>query len=420
MKADKGISYSLFQLFCLSKYLSIFLSEAACMLNIQIAEHCAESNHIKTLPLRFGQMREDAQIEAKILSERQGRQTVLTTASAGCTAAYVSTVVPLSKLTVVDQNLSNLALTKIKLYLLQDAFPSKRLKLLGHLPMDAKMRKRSLQCLFDELELPEEILGPLDYVALNGPDLCGRFEALLPTLREHFKIHKKSWQNLLNLDVPAWQARLLGPNSPLKHNLDDALDTVFNQDACFLLFGDTPLARYFAKEKALSTYLSERLYWAFKNFAATSNPYLQQMLAGRYRSLGSEIDCAPWLTVPVRPQDFDLNFIHIQNGLAKTLASQEEASYDLITLSNELDHLEKADQIKTLAAAAKLLKPGGVLLLRSMLDTAGSLNVENMPTMPSSEPATSPNPLAWQKLEKSDWEDRGFLNSQIYLGVKKV
>lgn len=374
------------------------------MLNIQIAEHCLESNHIKTLPLRFAQMREDGKIEAKILSERQGRQNVLTYGSAGCTTAYISTIVPLSKLTVVDQNLSNLALTSIKLHLLQDAFPSKRLKLLGHLPMDAKMRKRSLQCLFAELELPEEILGSLDYVALNGPDFCGRFEALLPALREHFKIHKKSWQNLLNLDVPAWQARLIGQNSPLKQNLDNALETVFDHDTCLLLFADTPLTSYFAKEKKLSTHLSERIYWAFQNFAATSNPYLQQMLAGRYRSLGSEIDCTPWLTMPVRPQDFDLNLVHVQNSLEKALEMQQEAGYDLITLSNELDYLEKTDQMKVLAAAAKLLKPGGVLLWRSMLDTTSNLILPNM--------------LTWQKLENLEYQDRAFLNSQVFMAAK--
>ncbi|MBN8660806.1 MAG: DUF3419 family protein [Candidatus Obscuribacter phosphatis] len=385
------------------------------MLNIQLAEHCLESNHIKTLPLRFAQMREDAQIEAKILAERQGRQSVLTYASAGCTTAYISTIVPLSKLTVVDQNQSNLALTSIKLHLLQDAFPSKRLKLLGHLPMDAKMRKRSLQCLLAELELPEEILGSLDYVALNGPDFCGRFEALLPTLRDHFKVHKKSWQNLLNLDVPAWQARLIGKNSPLKQNLDYALETVFDHETCLLLFAETPLARYFAKEKALSTHLSERIYWAFQNFAATGNPYLQQMLAGRYRSLGSEIDCAPWLTMPVRPQDFELNLVHLQNNLEKALELEEEASYDLITLSNELDYLEKTDQIKVIAAATKLLKPGGVLLWRSMLETSSNLIM--------------PNQLTWQKSEKSqklensensEYQDRAFLNSKVFIAAKKI
>ena len=139
------------------------------------------------------------------------------------------------------------------------------------------------------------------------------------------------------------------------------------------------------------------------------------MLAGRYRSLGSEIDCAPWLTMPVRPQDFELNLVHLQNNLEKALELEEEASYDLITLSNELDYLEKTDQIKVIAAATKLLKPGGVLLWRSMLETSSNLIM--------------PNQLTWQKSEKSqklensensEYQDRAFLNSKVFIAAKKI
>src|SRR5262245_18302496 len=125
------------------------------------------------LPVAFAQVREDAWIDLEVARRLAGGASVLMVASGGCTAAALATMQDLALLHFLDPNPAQLALTRLKLRLLQAAEPPERLALLGHAPCDIARRRQRLREELDAMDLAPGALGPPETVAELGPDHAG-------------------------------------------------------------------------------------------------------------------------------------------------------------------------------------------------------------------------------------------------------
>ena len=204
------------------------------------AEPSGCGNHkIKILPKRTGWrrpqscqslLRRCAKIRPLMLnccaaSNREAR--VVMIASGGETAAMLATL-PIAELQLVDVNQSQLNLTRLKLQLLTSAERGERLRLLGHLPMDADKRSGELARRLAELQLPADALGTPALVARHGPDHCGRYEWLFARMRECLLDQSDSVRQLMMLSEVDAQAAMIAPDTALARHLKAAYDHVMD------------------------------------------------------------------------------------------------------------------------------------------------------------------------------------------------
>ena len=127
--------------------------------------------------------------------------------------------------------------------------------------------------------MPAEAIGPPRVWAAEGPDHTGRYERVFVQLRKNLQPHAEAVGQLLSLRDPAEQARRVGPATPLGQALDEAFEQAMALPILIHLFGEgathnrvEPFARHFAR----------RTRHVLATLAAAGNPYLWQVLAGRY------------------------------------------------------------------------------------------------------------------------------------------
>jgi S-adenosylmethionine-diacylglycerol 3-amino-3-carboxypropyl transferase len=150
-----------------------------------------------------------------------------------------------------------------------------------------------------------------------------------------------------------------------------------------------PFSRHFAR----------RIRHTSATLPASSNPYLWQMLLGRYPP-----DVAvTWLTAPTPAR---LPRVTFSKGfMAESLASAE-TSFDFVHLSNILDWLSPEKTRDTLALTWKALRPGGWVLIRQLNST---LDISELGPM-----------FDWlaPEADKLQARDRSFFYRRICLGRK--
>ncbi|HVR73334.1 MAG TPA: DUF3419 family protein [Planctomycetota bacterium] len=231
------------------------------------------------LPVAFSQVREDPVLDLEICRRlRDGFEGILI-ASGGCTAAYLAARSRASRLHLVDMNPAQIALARLKLRLLETCEPDVRLAILGHSPMPAAARAGRIASELSSLGLPSDCLGPVDLLGSPGPDHMGRYEVLFSKLREELSAFATEISELLSLDDPAEQALRTAPSTALGSALDQAFDRVMTLPILVELFGDAatqnrvvPFSRHFAG----------RTRHVLATLPAASNPYLAQVLLGRF------------------------------------------------------------------------------------------------------------------------------------------
>jgi S-adenosylmethionine-diacylglycerol 3-amino-3-carboxypropyl transferase len=317
------------------------------------------------LPVAFAQVREDA-LQDLWLAERQHRAgqgqgrgllSVLLTASGGCTAAALAASGRVEVLHLVDANPAQLALARLKLHLLQNSGTAHRLRLLGHAPMPVTHRAAQLREMLAVLGLGPDVLGPPGEVAERGPDYCGRYERLFAALREDLAEWRDEVKGLLDLRDPVEQARRAAPESRLGAALDRAFDAAFDLDTLGALFGQgatanrlEPFARHFA----------HRTRHVLGAMPAASNPYLWQLLEGRYPP-----GCmAPWLSATSGSALPAVTWAH--GDMDAALAQAPPGEFDMVHLSNILDWLSPDQARITLEQAFRVLRPGGIVVVRQL------------------------------------------------------
>jgi S-adenosylmethionine-diacylglycerol 3-amino-3-carboxypropyl transferase len=350
------------------------------------------------LPLAFAQVREDPLLDGWVGEQLPDASRVMMIASGGCTAAFLASSPKVAELRLIDPNPAQLALTRLKLRLLQTSPPESRLALLGHAPLRGPERQAWLKEEWRQLQLPPECLGPPAFVAEIGPDHAGRYERVFAQLRLALHDQTEALENLLNLHDPGEQDRLVNPAAPLGQGLDAALDEVMAIPNLVRLFGAEatknpvePFSRHFAR----------RLRHVLATLPADSNPYLWQMLLGRYPE-GHE---APWLRLPsltrLPPVTWETGF------MADALWASPSTSFDFVHLSNILDWLTPENAQATLELTGQALRPGGYTLIRQLNST---LDIQSLGPM-----------FEWLTPQANALHarDRSFFYRALHLGRKR-
>lgn len=349
------------------------------------------------LPAAFAQVREDALLDQAVVDGLGAGARLIMVASGGCTAALLASMPQVRCLRLVDPNPAQLALTKLKLRLLSEPSAAKRLQLLGHLGMPTDARRQKLKTLFSEIGLEENVLGPISLVARLGPDHVGRYERVFAALRRALAPSQTELDSLLSLSNVGEQIRAAAPESLLGKRLDEALENVMSLPNLVRLFGaeatNNPLAPF-------SRHFAYRIRRLLADWPACGNPYLWQMLKGRYPA-----GCfAPWFACAA-PQT--LPKVAFENTSMEQALESAKEPCDFIHLSNILDWLSPKAAARTLQLAGRALKPEGRIFIRQL---NSALNIRQVGTM-----------FEWldKESEALHKKDRSFFYRALHLGRKR-
>jgi S-adenosylmethionine-diacylglycerol 3-amino-3-carboxypropyl transferase len=304
-------------------------------------------------------------IDAHVVKKLVANPRILMIASGGCTLAYLVATCRIERIDVVDPNPAQIALSQLKLHLLQNSNIPLRLSLLGHAPMPAAEREHQLGKAFRAIGVAPNAIGPPDIWAKEGPDLAGRYERVFAALRSELAALAPAIERLLTLGDPTEQAQRVAVETDLGWALDTAFERAMDLPILVQLFGEgatrnrvEPFARHFAR----------RTRAVLSSLPADDNPFLWQVLAGRY----PPVVTAPWLSAP--PPD-TMPDIHWHTTFMTDALRSGKADCDFVHLSNILDWLSPAEARETLDLVHAALRPGGWTLIRqlnSTLDVPGS------------------------------------------------
>ena len=181
-------------------------------------------------------------------------------------------------------------------------------------------------------------------------------------MRRHLHDQANDLDALLQLRDTAEQARRVRPDTDLGRALDAAFDTVMALGNLVGLFGEgatrnpaEPFSRHFAR----------RTRHVLATLPAADNPYLHQLLCGRYPQ-GHPV---PWLTaaVPARLPEITWTAAMMDDALPAA-----PGPFDFIHLSNILDWLSPAAARTTLERVA-----GGAVAGRLRADSAAQLDARH-------------------------------------------
>jgi len=311
------------------------------------------------LPLTFAQVREDSLLDLQVVARLGPKARVMMIASGGCTAAALAASGQIAELHLCDINAAQLALTRLKLRLLQTASPERRLALLGHAPMPAAERFKEVERELAELDIAPSIFGPVDSWSQIGLDQGGRYEQTFAQLRALLRPQQDDLLQVLRASDPSQQSAQIAAGTVLGNALDAALDQTLALPNLIALFSAQatqnpvePFARHFARQ---TRHLLATL-------PAALNPYLWQMYWGTF----PEGISYPWFTAPTPRLLPDLRFSHTD---MLTALRQSNGNLDFVHLSNILDWLSVEEAGQLLDRAANALRPGGLVLIRQLNST---------------------------------------------------
>lgn len=351
-------------------------------------------------PVAFAQVREDPFEEREIIQKyfpEKKELSVLMVASGGDTAAYLSgSKLPISKLTLIDPNLAQLHLTKIKLRLLE--YPTeKRLQILGHASMPPATRAKELAALMKELNIPEGAFGAADAYSTLGPDYAGRYEMVFKALREHLSPMATEIEQLFTLKNIEEQKAKIAPNTSLGKAIDKAFDEVMSQENLVKIFGEKATAN---RVQEFSRHFAERTRIYLSSHLASESPFIAQIFLGHFY----QETRYPWLDLPIQQPKANIEF-H-QSMMHQYLQTTPKESFDVIHLSNITDWLSPEEARSTLSLAHHALKPGGVVVIRQLNSNLDLYSLGNG--------------FSWdiQIAKELNHNDRSFFYRQLLVGIK--
>ncbi len=316
------------------------------------------THEVSTLPLAFAQVREDPWLDLAVLRRLQSPADVVMIASGGDTAVCLARE-PLRSLTLVDVNPAQLALCRVKLHLASAASQHHRAAWLGHEEMAPEERAQEWLGLSTRLDLPLDALGPPDIVSRLGADHSGRYERLFAKLREELSPHQASLQAILRSAAPMDADMIRRAYPEFEEALRNAMGQVMALPNLVALFGSEATQN---PRQDFHSHFTERVLRVIAEHPPALNPFLWQMLAGTFPP-GFTYDWMELHSLPsVQPK-------YVQGRMADVLAAMPEASADFVHLSNILDWLSEEAATTCLLHAARVLRPGGAVLLRQLNST---------------------------------------------------
>lgn len=347
-----------------------------------------------SLPIAFAQVREDPQLDLELCKSLPAGSTVVMIASGGETAIRLGRL-PL-RLHLVDMNPAQLVLSRLKWKLASLGDPLHAQAILGHLPLDPDVRSAELIQLLGELAAGKDILGPLDLVSSLGPDHVGRYERVFAELRTRLAPWQQPLLELLSrgAPVPGLGGTLIG------EAMEQAFTEVMALPNLVCLFGEEATRN---PRQSFSDHFIGRTYAAFRRTVPRENPFLWQILAGRFNG-GFTYD---WLR-PDEGADAPLTSqVEWHHGkMIEVLEGMAPDSADLVHLSNILDWLSPEEGLLTLERARRVLRTGGRVMIRQLNSTLDIAAIDAG--------------FEWdESLGRSMEErDRSFFYPGIFVGVK--
>ena len=358
----------------------------------------AEDNWVETtsrLPVAFAQVREDPLVDAALVRRLGRPPRVLMIASGGETAALLATL-PLQRLHLVDMNPAQLALTRVKLRLLQSVEPQQRLRILGYHPLPAEQRETIIQAILADLHLPGDALGPPQWIAKYGPDYCGRYEWIFARLRTILTDQTDALEQLMLLDDPVAQARLLQSQTSLSEVLAAAFEQTMELSTLVRIFGSEATAN---RCQPFADHFRKQTQTALAALPARENPFLHQIFLGKF--IGSPW---PWLEAPTHTSLPETRYT--QAKMVDALESLADQSYDLIHLSNILDWVQPAEAQRLLDHTYRCLSHGGLVVIRQL---NSRLPIRDLPSG-----------IDWDETASAQLHqaDRSFFYRSLHVGAK--
>jgi S-adenosylmethionine-diacylglycerol 3-amino-3-carboxypropyl transferase len=351
-----------------------------------------------SLPLAFSQVREDPRLDLQLVRELPRSSTVVMIASGGETAVTLGREA-VGTLHLVDMNRSQLALTRLK-WELTGQSPDHACEILGHTAISPEERSQMLTHWFNQLDLSPAVFGPLEIVALVGPDHAGRYERTFAALRSALQPQQLELGSLLASDDREWVKTVTAPGTEFGKALDAAFEQVMSLPNLVQLFGMEATQN---PRRSFASHFAHRTRVALERFPARSNPFVWQILAGQFPH-GHRYD---WLApecgggTPCRATP-----IYHHGRMAEVLDTLQPRSVDLVHLSNILDWLSPRQTETTLASVGRVLKPGGRVILRQLNSTL------DIPAIPSA--------LQWDLDLGGQLEsvDRSFFYPGVFVGIR--
>lgn len=343
-----------------------------------------------SLPLAFAQVREDPRHDLLLAEALPPGATVVMIASGGDTAACVGRL-PL-RLHLVDMNPAQLALSRVKWHLAGQGEVDSATEVLGHLPISGEERREKLGTILQDLDLSENVLGPMEMVSRLGPDHAGRYEITFAELRNFLTPWRTELDEALCSEIPVTNL----DDSPLGEAMDAAFHEVMKLENLVCLFGEQATQN---PKRSFGTHFALRTRGAFQRTPPCLNPFLWQILAGRFPP-GRRYD---WLTAGgpllADPQWHCGKMNEVLDSLAPDGA-------DLIHLSNILDWLPAEAAQAMLDKVHRVLKPRGRVIIRQL---NSSLDI----------PAVDSG-FAWDEKLGREMEstDRSYFYPGIFIGAK--
>lgn len=352
-------------------------------------------DYVASFPIAFAQVREDALIDQWIANQLPPAAQGIMIASGGCTAALLAAIGQFERLILVDMNPAQLALAKLKISFVSDFSREERLNLLGH----SSRASGSIYLELGELqrrEINKDFFGAFETVQAIGLDYIGRYELLFTRLK-HIIADTPTTEALLKLNNAIEQVDFLNTHPAYVARLKGAFAEVMSLPNLVRLFGGEA-----TQNSALpfSDHFFNRTINAIETLPAASNPYLAQMLLGRF----TENTKFPWLELPKQPIHASIKYR--QSTMAQELA-ESSGEVDFIHLSNILDWLSKDQAKALLEVAAKKLKKGGWIIIRQLNS--------NLPIMELC------NSLSWMPeiADKLHKQDRSFFYQKLHIARKE-
>ena len=352
-------------------------------------------DYAASFPVAFAQVREDALIDQWITDQLPQAAQGIMIASGGCTAALLAASGQFECLTLVDMNPAQLALSKLKIACISDYEPEERQNLLGYSLSDGQctpLQPEELQ----RYQIPQDTFGVFEEVSAIGLDYVGRYELLFARLK-HVISDTATTETLLGLDSPSEQAAFLKAHPAYVEKLKRAFSDVMALPNLVRLFGEEATQNSVIP---FSEHFFRRTIHAIETLPAASNPYLAQLLLGRF----TEVSEYPWLALP--KQSIHTHIEYRQSAMAQAL-TESSNDFDFIHLSNILDWLSIGEARALLEVAAAKLKKGGWLIIRQLNSN-----------LPITELCDS---ITWQPdiAAKLHQEDRSFFYQKLHIARKE-
>lgn len=346
------------------------------------------------MPLAFAQVREDPRLDMELASKLPPGATVAMIASGGETAACLGRL-PL-RLHLVDMNPAQIALARLKWQLAGEGNASAAAGLLGHAPLPPAERWRLLGERLAGMGLAADIFGPEEVVAAVGPDHAGRYEFTFAALRERLA----PWVSLLDESLRSELPMDL-EGSPLGDAMDAAFADVMKLENLVCFFGEGATRN---PRMPFSQHFAERTHGAFRRMPPATNPFLWQILAGAFPGR-TPYDWLGNVSKGGLHPDATADWHH--GKMDVVLDSLPAGSANLVHLSNILDWLSPVDGQAVLVKVARVLKPGGRVIIRQLNSTLD---------IPSIESGLGWDPETGRGMEE---RDRSYFYPQLHIGRKR-